>query len=149
MCVGDKRKIIIANALTNIASLRRVYNSSIAIELFYVGEGDLSAANRQKLLKFEKVRLYNLLEYVDLEAATLRKYLSKPFALLVSSFQHAMLIDADSIFLKDPAGLFKSKAYQETGTSFWNDRKSSLTFRNGHGWLGQEAQTWMVWLRYR
>ena len=46
----------------------------------------------------------------------------KPFAYMASSFQNAMLIDADIIFLKSPTEIFKSNLFIETGALFFRDR---------------------------
>ncbi|KDO19208.1 hypothetical protein SPRG_15651 [Saprolegnia parasitica CBS 223.65] len=46
----------------------------------------------------------------------------KPLALLFSSFDQVMLLDADDIFLENPSTLWASPSYTETGTLFFYDR---------------------------
>ncbi|KAJ3275650.1 hypothetical protein HDV01_007653 [Terramyces sp. JEL0728] len=46
----------------------------------------------------------------------------KPFAMLASSFENAMLIDADVVFLQSPEQLFSSKLYKENAALFYHDR---------------------------
>jgi hypothetical protein len=45
----------------------------------------------------------------------------KPYALLHSSFQEVLLLDADNVPLVDPGFLFASAQYQETGAVLWPD----------------------------
>ncbi|EQC25329.1 hypothetical protein SDRG_16792 [Saprolegnia diclina VS20] len=46
----------------------------------------------------------------------------KPLALLFSSFDQVMLLDADDIFFENPSTLWASLSYTETGTLFFYDR---------------------------
>ena len=46
----------------------------------------------------------------------------KPFALLVSSFAEAVLMDADVLFVQKPEVLFEHPEYATTGTLFFHDR---------------------------
>lgn len=48
-------------------------------------------------------------------------YALKPFALLHSAFQEVLWLDADNCPAADPAGLFDSAEYQQTGALFWPD----------------------------
>lgn len=45
----------------------------------------------------------------------------KPFAILESSFEEVLWIDADNVPLRDPACLFEDPEYIEKGSLFWRD----------------------------
>lgn len=45
----------------------------------------------------------------------------KPFAILNSSFKEVLFLDADNLCTTDPAYLFDSKEFRETGAIFWPD----------------------------
>jgi hypothetical protein len=52
----------------------------------------------------------------------LRGWAAKPFAILLSTFREVIFIDADSIFLRNPADLFLDEGYKTTGALFFKDR---------------------------
>ncbi len=45
----------------------------------------------------------------------------KPYAILNCPYQEVLLLDADNVAVSDPARLFASKEYRETGALFWPD----------------------------
>ncbi|RHZ33821.1 hypothetical protein DYB26_007747 [Aphanomyces astaci] len=63
----------------------------------------------------------DLLPSVDI-ASEFQSYWLKPLALLLSSFDQVMLMDADNIFLRNPSLLWNSTQYTDTGTLFFYDR---------------------------
>ena len=48
-------------------------------------------------------------------------YASKPYALVHSSFEELLVLDADNTPIRNPEYLFDSAPYQETGALFWPD----------------------------
>lgn len=52
---------------------------------------------------------------------TLRKHVTKPAAILASSFQEVLLLDADNIPLRDPIYLFDHDLYRASGLLMWPD----------------------------
>lgn len=52
---------------------------------------------------------------------TMDGYQIKAFAILMSSFEEVLWLDADSIPLTDPEEVFELKLYQQTGALFWPD----------------------------
>ncbi len=61
----------------------------------------------------------------------LQRWEGKVFALLHSRFREVLLLDSDSLPLRDPAALFASPQYLRDGNLFWPD-----VWR---GWVGQGA----------
>jgi alpha 1,2-mannosyltransferase len=49
------------------------------------------------------------------------RYLGKQLAILASSFQEIMFLDADNLPLRDPSFLFEHPSYTETGLLVWPD----------------------------
>ncbi|KAJ2995481.1 hypothetical protein HDV02_000766 [Globomyces sp. JEL0801] len=105
LCVNDGYTLL---ALTTMKMIRQNLKSNLPFEIFYVGDDDLSVKNRK------------LLEEIP--------FAIKPFALLASSFRHAMLMDADVVFLQPPEKLFDLESYKRTGAFFFHDR--SLFIKN-------------------
>lgn len=52
---------------------------------------------------------------------SLRKFVSKPAAILASSFQEVLLLDSDNIPLADPTYLFEHDMYSASGLLMWPD----------------------------
>lgn len=48
-------------------------------------------------------------------------YQYKSLALMVSSFQHILLLDSDNIIVQDPQAVFNSEMYKENGMITWPD----------------------------
>lgn len=103
-----------------------VIRSTLPIEIAYAGDSDLPSFERDALKALNsRLDTTDLLKYFQNSTAGLQKgeYATKPFALLASRFQKAILVDADFILLQSPDRLFKTHPkLTETGTLFWHDR---------------------------
>ena len=91
--------------------------------------GELSPAAQAILTNETSVEIIDVCKfYVDKgvwnswTASYYKSFFIKPIALLHSSFDEVMLIDADCIFLRSPAVLWDVQGYIDTGTLFFNDR---------------------------
>jgi len=109
-------------AQSTIDTLRNLLRTKLPIEVFYNGEDDLTMKEQQTLLAYPNVYLSNLSDYFNDDIIKCKKWAIKPYAILASRFTEVILIDADALFIRDPAELFKSKGYEETGTLFFRDR---------------------------
>ncbi|PWN36436.1 uncharacterized protein FA14DRAFT_186668 [Meira miltonrushii] len=116
-----------------IATVREVFHSKLPIEVYYYGQEDMPDS------------MANFLEssYKDVDVIDLSKrqnpfnesvakldgggWAMKPFALLTSSFDEAMLVDADTVLVMPPEDIFKSEGYRKTGTLFFQDRLAQCT----------------------
>lgn len=58
----------------------------------------------------------------------------KPYAIINSSFEEVLLLDADNVCVTDPTFLFDTPQFKETGAIFWPD----------YGRLGADRQIWSV-----
>lgn len=107
--------------LTSIQSIRKL-GCDLPIEVMYLGDDDLDENHRDELESIPGVITRDLSFMVNDEGWRLRGWAAKPFAILLSSFREAILIDADALFLQDPAVLFQDPGYQGTGALFFKDR---------------------------
>eukprot|EP00158_Paraphelidium_tribonemae_P004365 Partr_v1_DN26716_c0_g1_i1_m9094 putative Mannosyltransferase putative len=118
MSVGNWQ---IKYALSNLKYLRWM-GCDLPVEVFYAGDGDLEIGHREKLKLIPGVKLVNLADFIDLELVRMEGWATKPFSLFASSFQEALLMDADVLFLRDPETLFYEPIYRDVGTMFYADR---------------------------
>lgn len=127
MCVGQKNHVLAAQ---NIRTLRNVLGSTLPIEIFYAGDHDFPWENRKLLGDLApNIQILNILDFYDDTVAGINDSLTgngwamKPFAMLASRFQKAILVDADTIFLQRPDAYFDVDIHlKETGTLFYHDR---------------------------
>lgn len=107
--------------LTSIQSLREM-GCDLPVEVMYLGDDDLGEENRDKLEAIDGVMTRDLSPMVNDAGWKLAGWALKPFAIMLSSFREAIFIDADSLFLRDPATLFLDPDYQAKGALFFKDR---------------------------
>ncbi|KAI1076933.1 mannosyltransferase putative-domain-containing protein [Whalleya microplaca] len=107
--------------LTAIFSFRKL-GCDLPIEVMYLGDSDLGEDYRFELEDLPGVTTRDISQMVNDDGWTLAGWAAKPFAILLSSFREVILIDADSLFFKNPEVLFDDPDYQETGTLFFKDR---------------------------
>lgn len=107
--------------LTSIPVLRQL-GCHLPIEVMYLGDDDLQQKYRTQLEAHAGVVTRDLRRMVNDAGWELRGWAGKPFSVLLSSFREVIFIDADSLFLQNPADLFDDPAYNETGALFFKDR---------------------------
>ncbi|RAL08493.1 putative alpha-1,3-mannosyltransferase, partial [Aspergillus homomorphus CBS 101889] len=107
---------------TSIRALR-AQGCTLPIEVLYLGDEDLDEDAREALEALPgSVVTRDLSAMVADEGWKLSGWAAKPFAILLSSFREAIFIDADALFLRDPAVLFDDPLYRSTGALFFKDR---------------------------
>jgi hypothetical protein len=125
---------IVPMGVSLIRELRCLGNREV-IQVFHCFEEELSQASRELLRRkdphvvvidvctemMEKNQL--LLEQT---MRTFQSYWVKPLALYYTNLTEVMLLDADDIFLQDPAIVRSLSGYKRTGTTFFHDRVSPL-----------------------
>jgi len=117
-------------AKSTIDTLKYLIKTRLPIEVFYYGDDDLSARERDILLSYPNVYISNIEDYFNTDVIQCKKRSIKPYAMLASRFMEVILIDADSLFIRDPDELFYSDGYEETGTFFFRDRTLKGTSGN-------------------
>lgn len=120
ICAGGVRYFTCAWVL--IWVLRRVHRVSLPIQVWHLGQGELSEEMRL-LLVGEGV------EVVDAEALVARHparlsggWPLKPYAIAHSRFREVLFLDADTVPLTDPQQAFAWSAYRDNGLLLWPDR---------------------------
>lgn len=121
-----------------IKNIRDVLKSTLPIQIAYAGNDDLPIEYREKLVALGKdIETMDLLPLVDDKTLDLAhgKFATKPVAMLVTTFEQVILVDADSVFIQPPEVLFKSKGYKDTGTYMFHDRLLNKgVFQERHEW---------------
>ncbi len=113
-----------ACAYVSIRVLRDIHKSKLPIELFYSSRDDAISLLAIDFLQssFENVKVLDVSQLLDVPLdLNLGGYPIKIFAIMLSSFQHVLWLDADNIAVQDPEHLFDLEQYQLTGTVFWPD----------------------------
>ncbi|WEW57500.1 hypothetical protein PRK78_002967 [Emydomyces testavorans] len=128
-----------------VGSIRNVLKSQIPIEIAYAGESDLPLAHRQFLSSLgSAIYLLDVTAYFDdsLVNFATGMWAIKPFAILASRFEQAMLMDSDSVLLQKPETLFDGHGgFKKTGVLLFHDR---LLFKNAfparHEWWQEQMK---------
>ena len=126
-----------------VANLRHTLHSNLPIQIAFAGDDDLPKKYRDY---FESMGtdVSTLDVTAAFDQATLRLagngWAIKPFALLASGFEQAILLDADAVFLQDPDFIFDNHpGFIETGTLLFHDRLLwQGAFKERHQWWETE-----------
>lgn len=116
-----------------IATVRQVFHSKLPIEVYYYGSEDLADSMADFLEStYKDVDVIDMAKRQNPFNESVVKldgggWAMKPFALLTSSFDEAMLVDADTVLVMPPDDIFKSEGYKKTGTLFFQDRLAQCT----------------------
>jgi alpha 1,3-mannosyltransferase len=106
---------------TAISSFRAM-GCTLPVEVMYLGDSDLSEDIRTDLESIPDVMTRDIRKMVNDQGWELEGWAGKAFAAFLSSFREVILLDADVLFLKDPAVLFDEPGYVDTGALFFADR---------------------------
>lgn len=118
VCAGGAR--MLRCAWVCIGMLRRT-GCPLPVELWHLNEAEVKAEVRQ-LFRIMEVKFVNAEDMRRMHPVRiLRAWELKPYALLHSSFEEVLLLDADNVPLHNPAALFSAEPYLNTGTVFWPD----------------------------
>ena len=111
-------------SLHNIRVLQR---SMMAVEVFHVGMAEaFSPQAAGKLTFLGQVSVLDMLPRLhprirSVAATRLRSFASKPFALLASSFDVAIVVDANALFFQPPEALLTLSSYSTLGVQLFTD----------------------------
>lgn len=122
-----------------IKSIRRS-GCTLPIEVWYLDRFEFTEEMENLLASFD-ITCINASEILEqYPVVNLINWELKAFAILHSKFREVLYLDADNFVLQNPAFLFESKPYQQTGSIFWPDRYQGKG--KGIPWLKREA--WAV-----
>jgi hypothetical protein len=126
--------VYILPLIMTIKSLRWL-GCQLPIEVLHFGDEDLSPASKRRLVELTGVVVRDM-SFMLGSGLELAGWGLKPFALLLSSFQEVILMDADAFVFRDPTCLFSEPGYEETGALYFHDRRlRSRTGRDLRAWL--------------
>jgi hypothetical protein len=138
ICAGGAR--FFTCAWVAIGILRRQLGCTLPIEVWYLGEAEMSPA-MQTLLREQGVELVDALEVARRHpAGRFDGWELKSYAITHSRFQEVLLLDADNVPVADPAFLFDSAEYAATGALFWPDIVRLA--RNNEIWAVSGLEPW-------
>ncbi|KAF9103430.1 hypothetical protein BGX29_003390 [Mortierella sp. GBA35] len=122
--------------VTAIQAIRSRLKSTLPIQVFHMGDGDLSPPRQNYLRDMTTdVEVIDVTNILDNDYMRLGGWAIKPFAMLASNFEEVMFVDADAYFLQDPAVLFQDPGYLATGALFFYDRTLFQGWVVGSDWL--------------
>jgi len=139
---GGKGLVIAANGLKyryvsgvymNVYVIRKLYNSDIPIEIFYVGvDEQFNNDVKNKLIGLGNVKLIDLMDRLNtnIDPKRLIGYRTKPLAVIASSFKEIVLMDADALSFIDPFYFFQLEGYKAKGMVLFKDYVKCLHFIN-------------------
>jgi Mannosyltransferase putative len=119
VCAGGAR--MLTCAWVAISVLRRVLDCGLPIQLWHIGPRELGEL---------EAGLFGELDVEIVDALEVRRtwparkfggWELKPYALVHSRFEQAMLLDADNVAVTDPEVLFELPQFEQTGALFWPD----------------------------
>ncbi|KAI8604469.1 mannosyltransferase putative-domain-containing protein [Dissophora ornata] len=122
--------------VTSIQAIRNRLKSTLPIQVFHMGEQDLSRERQTYLREMaSNIEIVDVTQILDNDHMRLGGWAIKPFAMLASSFEEVMFVDADAYFLQDPAVLFEDPGYLATGALFFYDRTLFADWTVGPDWI--------------
>ncbi|KAG0331835.1 hypothetical protein BG004_001485 [Podila humilis] len=132
VCAGNGQFEFIVSSIQAI----RLLNPTVPIEVFYMGDGDLSTLRQNYIRDMtSNIEVKDVTKILDNKEMILGGWSIKAFSMLASSFQEVILIDSDAYFLRDPAQLFSDPGYVATGALFFYDRTLWNDWRVGPDFL--------------
>lgn len=112
---------LFTNAYVLIHLLRAVHGCTLPIDVWHFGAAEMSERMRH-LLRELAVDTVDAEEMLAANPATIRNgWPLKPYAMMWSRFEQVLLLDADQVPLRDPAGLFDWDGFHTTGALLWPD----------------------------
>lgn len=121
-CAGNNQFEFV---VTSIQAIRNRLKSTLPIQVFHMGDYDLSPERQTYLRSLAKdIEIVDVTQILDNDYMKLGGWAIKPFAMLASSFEEVMFVDADAYFLQVRSVLFLGDrlSYRypcAVGLTFW------------------------------
>lgn len=122
-----------------IGCLRNVLNSQLPIQIAYANDEDLPLDYRNFIVSLgTNIVTLDVSSVLDDETLHLAEdgWAIKPFAVLASTLEQVMLLDADAVLVQAPEAVFdRHNGYLDTGALFFHDRLLwQGAFKERHAW---------------
>jgi hypothetical protein len=115
----------------NLYVIRKYHKSNIPIEIFYIGRSeDFSLPLRKLITDLGNITIKDIMDRIDTtsDESELRGYQTKPLAVVCSSFEEVVLLDADALCFVDPQYLFLAQGYENSGMLLFKDYVDCMSF---------------------
>jgi len=131
IAAAGNRYRYLTGLFSNLYVIRKYHKSNIPVEIFYVGrEEEFSLGVKNLILSLGNITVHNLMDRLDTTSSEeeLRGYQTKPLAVLASSFEEVVLLDADAVSFIDPQYLFLADEYEKSGMLLFKDYVDCMSF---------------------
>jgi FkbM family methyltransferase len=118
ICAGGDRYFTNAWVCANIL---RLHGCNLPIEFWHLGPGEMTDEMRALVQPLGVICVDAYEMRKRFPARTLNGWELKPYAIINSSFDEVLFLDADNVAVKNPEYLFDTAQYKETGAIFWPD----------------------------
>ena len=134
ICAGGKKYTRCLVSI--IGQLRNSVHCNLPIEIWHLGKQEFPEEKKVFFTdRYSDIRFIDAYEVRETHPMRiLNGWEVKVFSILYSSFQHVLLLDADNNVTTDPAMLFDTPEYAQTGALFWPD----------FGRLKKERSFWQI-----
>jgi hypothetical protein len=119
ICAGGAR--LLTCAWVAISVLRRVVDCRLPIQLWHIGPHELGELEAAMFGELDVETVDALKVRRTWPARKLGGWELKPYALVHSRFEQAMLLDADNVVVANPEFLFELPEFAQNGALFWPD----------------------------
>ena len=123
-----------------LKTLRYKLNCTLPIQVLFLGTKDLSPAEQASLASWiPGLTLIDMQPLLSDQALRISGYNLKLLAIMFSTYEQVLFLDADVVMLSNPAEYFDFAEFQESGTLFFHDIKT-------HRKPSYFAEDWRFWL---
>ena len=128
-----------------IGTLRNVLSSNLPIQVVYAGNEDLPLEQRSFIAGLgSNIEMLDVTTVFDDTTLQLTNggWAVKAFAVLASTFEQVLLMDADAVFIQKPEVIFEAHTgYRATGALLFHDRLLwQGAFQDRHNWWAKELK---------
>ena len=116
---------------SNLYVIRKYHKSNIPIEIFYIGSSEeFNIGLKNLILSLGNISIHNIMDRLSTtsDESELRGYQTKPLAVVCSSFEECVLLDADALCFIDPQYLFLADGYEKSGMLLFKDYVDCMSF---------------------
>lgn len=104
-----------------LVNMLRYQGCELPIEVWHLGEEELDVHMAELLRPLGVACIDGRKVAKEIPCRILKGWELKAYALLYSSFEEVLLLDADNVPVSNPSDLFSWSEYQQTGAVFWPD----------------------------
>ncbi|KAK9807632.1 hypothetical protein WJX72_004823 [[Myrmecia] bisecta] len=122
--------VLVTNAYIVIKILREFHNCKLPIDVVYNGPKELDEQTKRVLeSKWENVSVIDAQDFpypAHHRPVAVEHFVFKTYAFYHARFDQVLVLDSDSLPLRDPEELFNSREFQRSGNLFWADFSSKF-----------------------